>query len=147
MKKKTVRIVCALLLAALIPLSLITADLLLPDYYSESYYAALSSMVRRLDSASGNRLIVLGNSDVAFGLDGALLEEMLAEKGLSYTVCPFGLYGAVGMSAISERARISSETIEPERDAPAKSSSSSSASSSASSSTSLRMSSSSCSAS
>ena len=100
MKKKTVRIVCALLLAALIPLSLITADLLLPDYYSESYYAALSSMVRRLDSAPGNRLIVLGNSDVAFGLDGALLEEMLAEKGLSYTVCPFGLYGAVGMSAM-----------------------------------------------
>ena len=100
MKKKTVRIVCALLLAALIPLSLITADLLLPDYYSESYYAALSSMVRRLDSAPVNRLIVLGNSDVAFGLDGALLEEMLAEKGLSYTVCPFGLYGAVGMSAM-----------------------------------------------
>ncbi len=99
MKRKTI-IMIALLLILLLPLSLLAVDRLLPAYYAESYYAELSPMLRHIQDSEGKRLIVLGNSDVAFGLDGAMLESLLEDKGLRYTVCPFGLYAAVGMSAM-----------------------------------------------
>ena len=104
--KRIHRILLLLLLLLILPGSLLTAGLFLPQYYKDSYYAELAAMRQRIRSAEGPRLIVLGNSDVAFGLDGALLESLLSEKGFSYTVCPFGLYGAVGTSAmlsLSER--------------------------------------------
>lgn len=99
MKQKTI-ILTALLLILLLPLSLLAVDRLLPAYYAESYYAELSPMLQRIQRSEGKRLIVLGNSDVAFGLDGAMLESLLEDQGLRYTVCPFGLYAAVGMSAM-----------------------------------------------
>lgn len=48
----------------------------------------------------GNRLILIGGSSVAFGVDTALLESLLREHGLDYTVCPFGYYAAIGTSAM-----------------------------------------------
>ncbi len=98
--KRKMKILALVLLILLLPASLLAVDRLLPEYYEESYYAELSPMLRRIQCSEGNRLIVLGNSDVAFGLDGAMLESLLLEKGLHYTVCPFGLYAAVGMSAM-----------------------------------------------
>ena len=98
--KRTIKIIILFLLILLPPLSLLSVGLSLPDYYNEAYYAELPDMLHRLQSAESPRLIVLGNSDVAFGLDGALLESLLAKKGIIYTVCPFGLYGAVGTGAM-----------------------------------------------
>lgn len=100
MKKTLIQILAALLLVFLLPSSLLAAGLSLPSYYNESYYAELVPMTRRLKEAEGRKLIITGNSDVAFGLNGALLEQLLAEKGYDYTVCPFGLYAAVGTSAM-----------------------------------------------
>ena len=98
--KRIHRILLLLLLIWILPGSLLWTGLYLPQYYNDSYYAELAAMRQRIRSIKGPRLIVLGNSDVAFGLDGALLESLLSEKGFSYTVCPFGLYGAVGTSAM-----------------------------------------------
>ena len=100
MKKKRWTALLAFALAALIPAVLAGAGLLLPKVYADTYYAELAPMVDRMRNARGKRLIVLGNSDVAFGLDGAALEAFLAQKGFDYAVCPFGLYGAVGSSAM-----------------------------------------------
>ena len=100
MKKALIQILIALLLILLLPSSLLAAGRSLPSYYTESYYAELMPMIRRLKETEGRKLVVLGNSDVAFGLNGALLEQLLEEKGYSYTVCPFGLYAAVGTSAM-----------------------------------------------
>lgn len=102
MKTKLAKLLLALCLAALLPLSLLLTGLTMPSYYSDSYYAELAPMVQRLREAEGKKLIILGNSDVAFGLDGALMEQLLSEKGYDYTVCPFGLYAAVGTSAMLE---------------------------------------------
>ena len=102
MKTKVAKLLLALCLAALLPLSLLLAGLTMPSYYSDSYYAELAPMVQRLRKTEGKKLIILGNSDVAFGLDGALMEQLLSEKGYDYTVCPFGLYAAVGTSAMLE---------------------------------------------
>lgn len=102
MKKRVFQVLAALVLLAVIPLSLVLSGLSLPSYYGESYYAQLGGMYRRLNEAEGPKVVVVGGSSVAFGLDSALMEQLLAQKGYDYTVCPFGLYAAVGTSAMLE---------------------------------------------
>lgn len=89
-----------LILLLLVPGILLAAELSLPEMYSETYYAELSEMVQHLKNADGHRLIPVGGSSVAFGLDTKLLEQYLEEMGYSYTVCPMGLYAAVGSSVM-----------------------------------------------
>ena len=105
MKANALKWILALFLVALLPVSLLLTGLAMPDYYADSYYAELAPMANRLQAAEGRKLIVLGNSDVAFGLDGALMEHLLSEKGYDYTVYPFGLYAAVGINAMLELSR------------------------------------------
>lgn len=98
--KQTFKILFVLLLVAALPLSLLLTGLAMPSFYQDTYYAELAEMYHRLYETDGKKLVVLGGSNVAFGLDGALLERSLEEMGYSYTVCPFGLYAAVGTSAM-----------------------------------------------
>lgn len=100
MKRHIKTIILFLLLLAMLPVTVLAAGAALPDYYQDSYYAELSLMYQRLNNAQGPKIVVVGGSNVAFGLDSALLEELLAEKGFDYTVCSFGLYAAVGTSAM-----------------------------------------------
>ena len=97
MKRKGI---AAALLLLLMPALLYFAASALPDIYQDSYYAELSPMTRWLYQAEGKRLILVGGSNIAFGVDAPLLEELLREKGFDYTVCPYGLYAAVGTSAM-----------------------------------------------
>ncbi len=100
MKKRIICVIAVVLLIAILPTVLCIASAAAPKVYDETYYAELSDMVARLRSAEGKRLILVGNSDVAFGVNGAELEALLKENGFDYTVCPLGLYGAVGTSAM-----------------------------------------------
>ena len=102
MKRRVIQVVAALLLLAILPVSLLGAGLSLPACYQDSYYAQLPALYRRLEDSQGKRLILVGGSNVAFGTDVSLLEHMLAQYGYNYTVCPFGLYAAVGTSAMLE---------------------------------------------
>ena len=96
MKKRILSILLCLCLLLLFPGVLVLAECILPDFYADSYYAELPQMVNRLKKAEGKRLILLGSSSVAFGTDTALLRNVLSQNGFDYTVCPMGLYGAVG---------------------------------------------------
>lgn len=100
MKKTWLRIAAFLLLVLLLPGLLLAAALSLPRVYAESYYAELAPLTERLYQAEGKKLVVIGGSNVAFGLDVELLEQLLRDKGYDYTVCPYGLYAAVGCSAM-----------------------------------------------
>jgi len=104
MKNNILRIIAFLLILAIIPVILLVTELSLPSIYSESYYAELNELYSRLSTAQGKKLVVLGSSNIAFGLDSELLEETLRSKGYDYTVCPFGLYAAVGTSAMLDLA-------------------------------------------
>ena len=94
------KILCVLLLVAALPAALLLAGFLQPSYYQEAYYAELADMYDRLYETEGKKIVIVGGSNVAFGINGALLEETLAAMGQHYTVCPFGLYAAVGTSAM-----------------------------------------------
>ena len=100
MKKKWIRAAVFLALLLLLPTLLLIAGASLPSIYGESYYAELAPMTKRLDEAEGKKLVIVGGSNVAFGVDVELLETLLKEKGYDYTVCPYGLYAAVGCSAM-----------------------------------------------
>lgn len=102
MKQHVKTIIILLLLLALLPVSILATGAAMPDFYRESYYAQLPAMYHRLKEAEGPKIVVVGGSNVAFGLDSALMEQLLAEKGYDYTVCSFGLYAAVGTSAMLE---------------------------------------------
>ena len=92
----------ALLCFLMIPTFLLTMHFMLPECYKETYYAELSEMTERLKTAQKPKIVIVGNSDVAFGLQVDRLEKILNDKGFDYTVCPFGLYAALGTDAMLE---------------------------------------------
>ena len=70
----------------------------MPACYDGSFSAALGDKVRRLETAQGPRIIVVGGSSVAFGVDSALLEQQFP----GYTAVNFGVYAALGTDLMLE---------------------------------------------
>lgn len=105
MKKRIGKLVIAALLLLSLPVSMLLAGLSLPSFYGDTYYGVLSRMVAQLQNAGNPKVVVIGGSNVAFGLDSPLLETLLGERGYDYAVCPFGLYAAVGTSAMLDLSR------------------------------------------
>lgn len=97
-KKGLLRGLAALLCILILPLGMLAAGACLPSLYSESYYAQLAPMVARLRETEGKKLVLVGGSNIAFGVD----TEQLAAALPDYTVCPMGLYAAVGTSVMLE---------------------------------------------
>ena len=101
MKRKVGFICLILVLFMAIPASMACVVFCLPPQYGSTYYAVLPRMFRRLEETEGKRIIVVGNSAVAFGLEADLLEQEIKD----YSVCPFGLYGAIGTKAMMDLSR------------------------------------------
>ncbi len=72
--------------------------------YAQTYYGELSKMYDKLATTKGNKVVVVGNSNIPFGVDSALAEKLLKDAGLDYSVCNFGLYGALGTRFMCELA-------------------------------------------
>lgn len=91
----------ALLLAVLLPLPiLVSAVFLVPDVYGETFLGALAPKLERLRETEGKRIVVVGGSSVAFGLDSELLKR---ETG--YEVVNFGLYATLGTRVMLDLSR------------------------------------------
>ncbi len=97
MKRKICLILAIILL---FPAILLGYGLSLPSYYSETYYAQLPALWQKLKTTQGRKIVIVGGSNVAFGVNSSDLEELLRQRGFPYTVCNFGLYAAVGTSAM-----------------------------------------------
>lgn len=97
-KRTVAAVIITVILILSVPVTLISFGLALPPQYSATYYAELPEMVNRLKNTEGKRIVVVGGSAVAFGLRGDLMESEFE----GYTVCPFGLYGAIGTKAMME---------------------------------------------
>ena len=102
MKKSRIALfsVCALTLLSL-PVTLVSVGFGMPSVFSETYYGELSTMYSKLKSQTYNKIVVLGNSAVAFGVRSDLLQSELPD----YVVTNFGLYGAVGTKAMIDLSR------------------------------------------
>lgn len=85
-------------------LSVFLTGVCLPSVYDDTYYGALPVLYDRLKNTEGKKVIALGNSAVAFGVDSALAESLLEKGGLDYSFCNFGLYGALGTKMMCELA-------------------------------------------
>ena len=104
MRKRLIIIVCCLCLLT-VPITLLIVGLFLPAQFLNTYYGELSIMYARLKNTDGKKIVVVGNSSVAFGMDSALLEEQLQKNGYEYAVCNFGLYGALGTKLMLDLSR------------------------------------------
>lgn len=102
MKKRTVilTVVFSVILILLIPIVTIICGFGTPAVFSQTYYGELAEMYGRIKNCQGKKIIILGNSSVAFGVDSGLIENELRVDKLDYTVCNFGLYGAIGTKAM-----------------------------------------------
>ncbi len=96
MKSKVIAIVVSIFLILIMPLTLLATGIFLPAQFGETYYGQLKPMYDKLYQTEGKKIVVLGNSAVAFGVDSALMEEELQTCGIDYQVRNFGLYGALG---------------------------------------------------
>lgn len=97
MKKVKIAIASVLLLCAVLSVLILpcAAAILTPPVYSNTFLGALDDKVERLASIEGEKIVVIGGSSVAFGLDSALME-----KHLGMPVVNFGLYAAIGTKAM-----------------------------------------------
>ena len=104
--KRTAFSALVLLLAVFVLLCPFAASfavvLAIPARYADTYYGELAEMAGQLEETEDRKIIVLGNSNVAFGVDSALAGELLSAAGLSYEVCNLGLYGSLGTKMMTE---------------------------------------------
>lgn len=104
MKKKVLitSIVIASLALMAAPISQAIITFGVPSQFDETYYGELASMYQKLKNTKGKKIVLLGNSNIAFGVNSALLQEELGYDQLDYEVCNFGLYGSIGTKAMLE---------------------------------------------
>ncbi|MCQ2353604.1 MAG: hypothetical protein MJ102_00705 [Clostridia bacterium] len=99
--KKLVLRATAVFIAALIPVILVvTLTFALPKCFDETFDAALSDKFSLLNSIDEPKIIVIGGSSVAFGLDSKALSD-----ATGYPVVNFGLYAALGTKIMLDLSR------------------------------------------
>ena len=82
----------SLLLTVLIIIPLTAAAVVFtPDVYGDTFLGALAPKLQWLRTAKEKRIIVVGGSSVAFGLDSPMLKQYTG-----YEVVNFGLYATLG---------------------------------------------------
>ncbi len=98
---KKVKITSLVLLSLIVifsPFALVAAALLsTPNVYENTIYGELDDKFNLLTETEGEKIVVIGGSSVAFGLDSEKLSEYTGKP-----VVNFGLYAAIGTKAMLE---------------------------------------------
>lgn len=102
MKKKSIALICVLfVIVLLLPILLLAAlDFTTPVQYSESFLAGLGLKYDLLKSEKEPKIIIIGGSSTAFGIDSELMEA-----NLPYQVVNFGLYATLGTKLMLDLSR------------------------------------------
>lgn len=88
-------------LALILPFVILVSTVLLtPDVYENTFTGALDEKFERLNSIEEEKIIVVGGSSVAFGIDTPMME-----KYLDRPVVNFGLYAALGTKLMLDLSR------------------------------------------
>lgn len=100
MKRKT--FLLSACLALLIPLLFLSVcAVALPAKYDATYMGELKYKCERLSSARGPKIVLVGGSSCAFGVDSALIEAEFPD----YEVVNLGMYAALGSRMMLDLAR------------------------------------------
>lgn len=91
MKKSWIRFLAFLLIFALPIVAIGTVVFALPAQFEETFLGEFDRKVERLYATEGEKIIFVGGSSLAFGLDAKLLSETLQRP-----VINFGLYATLG---------------------------------------------------
>lgn len=96
MKRHIVPVIIAALLVLAIPVTLVSIGFGLPSQFGETFYGEAAVMYRRLHESKRKKIVLIGNSAVAFGSRSDLIESEIS----GYDVINFGIYGAIGTKAM-----------------------------------------------
>ncbi|MGN1345625.1 MAG: hypothetical protein ACI4V1_02470 [Eubacteriales bacterium] len=101
MKNKALALTLAFVLAFLLPVGVLAVlETTTPDQYSESFLAGLGRKYELLKTTGSPKIVLIGGSSAAFGIDTDLLEE-----NLPYEVVNFGLYATLGTKLMLDLSR------------------------------------------
>ena len=96
MKRKIIVICITLSLLLSMPAAVLAWGFGLPAQYGDTFMGELSRKVELLEKTPGPRIVLVGGSGLAFGVDSALMERELE----GYRVVNFGLYAALGTTVM-----------------------------------------------
>ena len=99
-KKNFLILFLSLLLAFLLPFVIITAIVFSVPVYDNTFVGELGDKYELLCETNEKKIVVIGGSSVAFGLDSNLMEEKLGRK-----VVNFGLYADLGTKLMLDLSR------------------------------------------
>lgn len=101
MKKFRLKIIifCSMLL--LLPALLFVGGMLLPTKYDDTFLGELKYKYQRLSEVESPKIVLVGGSSVAFGVDSELIQKEFPE----YDVVNFGMYAALGTNIMLDLSR------------------------------------------
>ena len=104
MNKKTFRAIAAILIACFLGIVFVfTAVLMLPSQFNHLYLGELADKYYRLrsfDDLGEDKIVIIGGSSVAFGINSQMIEESLGLPAVN-----FGLYGPLGTAIMMDLTR------------------------------------------
>ncbi len=100
-KSSLVYLIVSLLLVLSIPISILSCGFGIPSQFDETYYGELPYMFNRLKETKKEKIIIIGNSAVAFGTRADLIKEELDKE-----VVLFGLYAAIGTKTMMDLSKV-----------------------------------------
>ena len=81
-----------LVLTGIVPAVLLAAAFVLPPVYEETFLGELRHKLERLRETPGKRIVIIGGSSAAFGIDSAMIERELPK----YAAVNMGMYAGLG---------------------------------------------------
>ncbi|MBQ2723921.1 MAG: hypothetical protein IJF72_04690 [Clostridia bacterium] len=88
----------ALMLVLLTPaILLLSTSAVTGDVFQQTYYAALEKQFDRLCQTNEEKVVFVGGSNIAFGMDSRLFEQLYGQPAVS-----FGLYGSLGIKSMMD---------------------------------------------
>lgn len=100
MRQKGIIILTVIILLT-VPVTLCAWGFLLPACFSDTFMGELPEKVRLLDETEGRRIIVIGGSAAAFGIDSEIIRQEMED----YNVVNFGMYAGLGTKAMLDLSR------------------------------------------
>lgn len=98
MKKAVVTVIITVALLLAVPIALLAVGFLTPPQFDNTYYGELRFMYERLKTADDKKIVLVGNSSIAFGVR----TDLLAAELPGYDVVGFGLYGSIGTKTMMD---------------------------------------------